>query len=62
MFNIIGAPEAAANLLCELRIAAKKEAKQINNKNGKVNNKNLKSHLHHVGAFKQWLGQEVELL
>ena len=36
IFNIIGAPDAAANLLCEFNIAAKKEAKQINNKNGKV--------------------------
>ena len=33
---MIGAPEAAANLLWELRIAPKKDAKEINNKNGKV--------------------------
>ena len=36
MFNIIGAAAAAANLLCELRIAEKNEAKQIKNKKGKV--------------------------
>ena len=36
IFNIIGAPDAAANLLCEFNIAAKKDAKQINNRNGKV--------------------------
>ena len=36
IFNIIGAADAAANLLCEFNIAAKKDAKQINNRNGKV--------------------------
>ena len=36
MFNIIGAAEAAANLLCEFKIAEKKDAKQMKNKNGKV--------------------------
>ena len=36
IFNIIGAAAAAANLLYELRIAPKKEAKHIKNKNGKV--------------------------
>ena len=36
MFKIIGAAAAAANLLCEFRIAEKKEAKQIKNKKGKV--------------------------
>ncbi len=36
IFNIIGAPDAAANLLCEFKIAAKKDAKQINNRKGKV--------------------------
>ena len=32
----MGAAEVAANLLCEFKIAEKKEAKQIKNKNGKV--------------------------
>ena len=32
MFKIIGAAAAAANLLCELRIAEKKDAKQIKSK------------------------------
>ena len=36
MFKIIGAADAAANLLCEFRIAEKNEAKQIKNKKGKV--------------------------
>ena len=36
MFRIIGAAEAAANLLWELRIAAKKEDKLTNIKNGRV--------------------------
>tara|TARA_B100001564_G_scaffold310451_1_gene282158 strand:+ start:178 stop:423 length:246 start_codon:yes stop_codon:yes gene_type:complete len=36
IFNIIGAADATANLLCEFSIAAKKDAKQIKNKNGKV--------------------------
>ena len=36
MFKIIGAAAAAANLLCEFRIAEKNEAKQIKNKKGKV--------------------------
>ena len=31
IFNIIGAPDAAANLLCEFKIAAKNDAKQIKN-------------------------------
>ena len=35
-FNIIGAEDAAANLLCEFNIAEKKDAKQIKNKNGNV--------------------------
>ncbi len=35
-FNIIGAAAAAANLLYELSIAEKKDARQIKNKNGKV--------------------------
>ena len=35
-FNIIGAAAAAANLLYELSMAAKKEAKQTKNKKGKV--------------------------
>ena len=35
-FKIIGAAEAAANLLCEFRIAEKKEAKLTNIKNGNV--------------------------
>ena len=33
---MIGADEAAANLLCEFKIAAKKDAKHTNIKNGKV--------------------------
>ena len=33
---MIGAAAAAANLLCELRIAEKKEDKLMKNKNGKV--------------------------
>ena len=36
MFKIIGAAAAAANLLCEFRIAEKKDAKQMKNKKGKV--------------------------
>ena len=36
IFNIIGAPDAAANLLWEFKIAAKNDAKQINNKKGNV--------------------------
>ena len=36
ILRIIGAAEAAANLLCELRIAAKKEDKLTNIKNGRV--------------------------
>ena len=36
MFKIIGDAEAAANLLCEFKIAEKKDAKLIKNKNGKV--------------------------
>ena len=32
----MGAAEAAPNLLCEFKIAEKKDAKQIKNKNGKV--------------------------
>ena len=35
-FNIIGAAEAAANLLCEFKIAEKKDAKLINNIKGNV--------------------------
>ena len=35
-FKIIGAAEAAANLLCEFRIAEKKDAKLINNIKGNV--------------------------
>ena len=35
-FNIIGAAAAAANLLYELSMAPKKEAKHIKNKKGKV--------------------------
>ena len=35
-FNIIGAAAAAANLLYEFSIAAKKEAKHTKNRNGKV--------------------------
>ena len=33
---MIGAEDAAANLLCEFKIAEKKDAKLIKNKNGKV--------------------------
>jgi hypothetical protein len=36
MFRIIGAAAAAANLLCEFKIAEKNDAKQIKNKKGKV--------------------------
>ena len=36
MFNIIGAADATANLLCEFKIAEKKDAKLINIKKGKV--------------------------
>ena len=36
IFNIIGAAAATANLLYELSMAAKKEAKHIKNKKGKV--------------------------
>ena len=36
IFKIIGAAEAAANLLWEFSIAAKNEAIHINNKKGKV--------------------------
>ena len=36
IFNIIGAAEAAENLLCEFKIAEKKDAKLMNNINGKV--------------------------
>ena len=36
IFKIIGAADAAANLLCEFKIAEKKEAKHTKNKNGKV--------------------------
>ena len=36
MFKIIGAAEAAANLLCEFNIAEKKDDKLTNNKKGKV--------------------------
>ena len=36
IFNTIGAAEAAANLLCEFKIAPKKEDKLTNNKKGKV--------------------------
>ena len=35
-YKIIGAAEAAANLLCEFRIAEKKDAKLINNIKGNV--------------------------
>ena len=35
-FNIIGAAEAAANLLCEFKIAEKKDAKLIDNIKGNV--------------------------
>mgnify|MGYP001286081544 CR=1 FL=1 len=35
-FNIIGAADAAANLLCEFKIAEKKDAKLINKIKGKV--------------------------
>ena len=33
---MIGAADAAANLLCEFKIAEKNDAKLIKNKNGKV--------------------------
>ena len=36
MFKIIGAAEATANLLCEFKIAEKKEDKLTNNKNGNI--------------------------
>ena len=36
ILRLIGAADAAANLLCEFKIAEKKDAKLINNKNGKV--------------------------
>ena len=36
MFKIIGAAEATANLLCEFKIAEKKDAKLIKNKKGNV--------------------------
>ena len=36
IFNIIGALAATPNLLCEFKMAEKKDAKLINNKNGKV--------------------------
>ena len=36
IFRIIGAAAAAANLLCEFKIAEKKDAKLIKNKNGNV--------------------------
>ena len=36
IFKIIGAAAAAANLLCEFRIAEKNDAKQIKNKKGNV--------------------------
>ena len=36
ILRIIGAADAAANLLCELRIAAKKEDRLTNIKNGRV--------------------------
>ena len=36
IFNIIGAADAAANLLCEFKIAEKKDAKLINNIKGNV--------------------------
>ena len=36
IFKIIGAAAAAANLLCEFKIAEKKDAKLIKNNNGKV--------------------------
>ena len=36
IFRIIGAAEAAANLLCEFKIAEKKDAKLTNNIKGKV--------------------------
>ena len=35
-FNIIGEADAAANLLCEFKIAEKKDAKLINNIKGNV--------------------------
>ena len=36
IFNIIGAAEAAANVLCEFKIAEKKDAKLINKIKGNV--------------------------
>ena len=36
MFKIIGAADAIANLLCEFKMAEKKDAKLINIKKGKV--------------------------
>ncbi len=36
IFSIIGAADATANLLCEFKIAEKKDAKLTNIKNGKV--------------------------
>ena len=36
IFNIIGAAAASANLLYEFNIPAKNDAREINNKNGKV--------------------------
>ena len=36
IFKIIGAADATANLLCEFKIAEKKEAKLTNNMKGKV--------------------------
>ena len=35
IFNTMGAAAAAANLLCEFNMAAKKEAKHTKNKKGK---------------------------
>ena len=37
IFNMIGAAAAIANLLWEFKIAEKKEATLMNNRNGKVN-------------------------
>ena len=36
MFKIIGAADATANLLCEFKIAEKKDAKLINKRKGNV--------------------------
>ena len=53
-FKIIGAAEAAANLLCEFKIAEKKDAKLTNIKNGNVilpeRRKDIKEvfHLYHL--------------